>query len=190
MLRPYSSLQRPRPPVTTEPAHPTSENDKRPGSLPSAVVSTVLYRLLPSSPAFSVRLHFLRERTRHRARYGLGRRRRRLEPLRRLDLDVVVPIDAGPRRDEMADDDVLLSPSKSSRAPRIAASVNTRVVSWNEAAEMNDCVVRSEEHTSELQSQSNLACRLLLEKKHATSHSSSPARLRASTRPARITMPS
>src|SRR2546430_4110145 len=29
---------------------------------------------------------------------------------------------------------------------------------------------RSEEHTSELQSQSNLVCRLLLEKKKATSH--------------------
>src|SRR2546430_13597901 len=29
-------------------------------------------------------------------------------------------------------------------------------------------VVRSEEHTSELQSQSNLVCRLLLEKKHKT----------------------
>jgi len=27
-----------------------------------------------------------------------------------------------------------LSPSKSSRAPRIAASVKTRVVSWNDAA--------------------------------------------------------
>src|SRR2546423_4735516 len=35
-----------------------------------------------------------------------------------------------------------LSPNKSSRAPRIAASVSTRVVSWKEAAEMNDCVVR------------------------------------------------
>ena len=33
-------------------------------------------------------------------------------------------------------------PSRSSFAPRIAASVSTRVVSWNEAAEMNDCVVR------------------------------------------------
>src|SRR3989442_943155 len=33
-------------------------------------------------------------------------------------------------------------PSRSSLAPRIAASVNTRVVSWKEAAEMNDCVVR------------------------------------------------
>src|SRR2546430_10205584 len=30
---------------------------------------------------------------------------------------------------------------------------------------------RSEEHTSELQSQSNLVCRLLLEKKKLTSHS-------------------
>src|SRR5205814_771226 len=33
-------------------------------------------------------------------------------------------------------------PKRSSRAPRIAASVSTRVVSWNDAAEMNDCVVR------------------------------------------------
>src|SRR2546427_4109855 len=30
------------------------------------------------------------------------------------------------------------------------------------------CVLRSEEHTSELQSQSNLVCRLLLEKKKRT----------------------
>src|ERR1041384_3990910 len=35
-----------------------------------------------------------------------------------------------------------LSPRSSSWAPRIAASVSTRVVSWNDAAEMNDCVVR------------------------------------------------
>src|SRR5256886_4456572 len=34
---------------------------------------------------------------------------------------------------------------------------------------------RSEEHTSELQSQSNLVCRLLLEKKKTTSGSNSPA---------------
>ena len=33
-------------------------------------------------------------------------------------------------------------PNKSSFAPRIAASVRTRVVSWNEAAEMKLCVVR------------------------------------------------
>src|SRR2546430_2799212 len=31
-----------------------------------------------------------------------------------------------------------------------------------------DCIFRSEEHTSELQSQSNLVCRLLLEKKKTT----------------------
>src|SRR2546430_8861553 len=31
------------------------------------------------------------------------------------------------------------------------------------------CMLRSEEHTSELQSQSNLVCRLLLEKKNNTS---------------------
>src|SRR5688572_32745993 len=35
---------------------------------------------------------------------------------------------------------------------------------------------RSEEHTSELQSQSNLVCRLLLEKKKSTTH---PSTLRA-----------
>src|ERR671921_41417 len=34
------------------------------------------------------------------------------------------------------------SPRRSSFAPRIEASVSTRVVSWNEAAEMNDWVVR------------------------------------------------
>src|SRR5438477_228246 len=35
-----------------------------------------------------------------------------------------------------------LRPRRSSLAPRMAASVSTRVVSWNDAAEMNDCVVR------------------------------------------------
>src|SRR2546430_10651592 len=35
---------------------------------------------------------------------------------------------------------------------------------------------RSEEHTSELQSQSNLVCRLLLEKKKSTAHTSHPGR--------------
>src|SRR2546430_7213260 len=37
-----------------------------------------------------------------------------------------------------------------------------------------DAVVRSEEHTSELQSQSNLVCRLLLEKKKMKNHSPLP----------------
>src|SRR5688572_2566048 len=36
----------------------------------------------------------------------------------------------------------------------------------NERAKMGGLVLRSEEHTSELQSQSNLVCRLLLEKKN------------------------
>src|SRR6266849_8131872 len=55
--------------------------------------------------------HFCRERTRRRRSTGQGRfqrRRRRLEALRRLDLDVVIPVNAGTRRDQMPDDDVLL----------------------------------------------------------------------------------
>src|SRR5229473_6004793 len=64
------------------------------------------------APICSVRFHFLRERTRHRARYRLERRWRRLEPLRRLDLDLVVAVDARARRDQMADDDVLLQPQQ------------------------------------------------------------------------------
>src|SRR2546430_8240151 len=39
-------------------------------------------------------------------------------------------------------------------------------VAVQEPCAVRDCVVRSEEHTSELQSQSNLVCRLLLEKKN------------------------
>src|SRR5256885_10752335 len=42
-------------------------------------------------------------------------------------------------------------------------------------------VVRSEEHTSELQSPCNLVCRLLLEKKKTTNHDTSPS-IRNSTR--------
>src|SRR5688572_32657873 len=38
---------------------------------------------------------------------------------------------------------------------------------------LNPNTVRSEEHTSELQSQSNLVCRLLLEKKKKQNHSPS-----------------
>src|SRR2546427_8482409 len=39
---------------------------------------------------------------------------------------------------------------------------------------LNDVDLRSEEHTSELQSQSNLVCRLLLEKKKKTTKSLIP----------------
>src|SRR2546430_12939451 len=45
--------------------------------------------------------------------------------------------------------------------------------------------IRSEEHTSELQSQSNLACRLLLEKKTARASSASNAGRRGGCRPRR-----
>src|ERR1019366_7012128 len=48
------------------------------------------------------------------------------------------------------------------------------LVSWGHAP------TRSEEHTSELQSLTNLVCRLLLEKKRRTSHSIPPPRKRAS----------
>src|SRR5688572_31583266 len=41
--------------------------------------------------------------------------------------------------------------------------VSVRIHSWNGRSSSS----RSEEHTSELQSQSNLVCRLLLEKKNA-----------------------
>src|SRR2546427_7729338 len=39
------------------------------------------------------------------------------------------------------------------------------LITWAECAYKLTKIVRSEEHTSELQSQSNLVCRLLLEKK-------------------------
>src|SRR5688572_31835664 len=50
-----------------------------------------------------------------------------------------------------------------STIPTMAATV----YSWPGAATNRP---RSEEHTSELQSQSNLVCRLLLEKKHRSGH--------------------
>src|SRR5438270_10338574 len=43
---------------------------------------------------------------------------------------------------------------------------------------------RSEEHTTELQSQSNLVCRLLLEQKHSSASTSAPCpRLKSGTTP-------
>src|SRR2546430_10806463 len=44
-----------------------------------------------------------------------------------------------------------------------------------------DVLQRSEEHTSELQSQSNLVCRLLLEKKKTTPQPATPLPLQTST---------
>ncbi len=50
-------------------------------------------------------------------------------------------MDTRSRRNQMADDDVLLQTLELVLAPRTAASVSTRVVSWKEAAEMKDSVV-------------------------------------------------
>src|SRR5438270_11675772 len=45
------------------------------------------------------------------------------------------------------------------------ASLSSRRVPWTHSIGASNSRLRSEEHTSELQSQSNLVCRLLLEKK-------------------------
>src|SRR2546430_3725366 len=78
----------------------------------------------------------------------------------------------GPVPEALTFDDVLLVPAKSAVLP---AQVDTRTL-FSRHILLNIPVVsaamdtvtdsrRSEEHTSELQSQSNLVCRLLLEKK-------------------------
>src|SRR2546430_3347104 len=64
----------------------------------------------------------------------------------------------------------------------------TGLVSLGQAAFMG----RSEEHTSELQSQSNLVCRLLLEKKKAPPPVVAPPRLRTpapASCPSRLPLP-
>src|SRR5688572_31419372 len=53
-------------------------------------------------------------------------------------------------------------PSQPWRSPKVEA---TSVSNFHECTSCVRRLVRSEEHTSELQSQSNLVCRLLLEKK-------------------------
>src|SRR5688572_31550961 len=50
------------------------------------------------------------------------------------------------------------------RTPRLLHDTATKLASWSNGFVMVHG--RSEEHTSELQSQSNLVCRLLLEKKN------------------------
>src|SRR2546430_6129943 len=68
------------------------------------------------------------------------------------------------------------------RSMALGASGQNVFVVWHDAQLGSDGTARSEEHTSELQSQSNLVCRLLLEKKYITINSSlyelTPARLR------------
>src|SRR2546430_10543641 len=60
-------------------------------------------------------------------------------------------------------------PPRSTLFPYTTLFRSRRVKQQHARGEMHDrvggCLVRSEEHTSELQSQSNLVCRLLLEKK-------------------------
>src|SRR2546430_8997011 len=56
------------------------------------------------------------------------------------------------------------------RAVLSAHSVEALMCSLNSVARLKEHISRSEEHTSELQSQSNLVCRLLLEKKKNNKH--------------------
>src|SRR5438270_10495011 len=58
-------------------------------------------------------------------------------------------------------------------------------VSAAAASSVRSFAQRSEEHTSELQSQSNLVCRLLLEKKKRTPHLDRPSIFRQSPHSAR-----
>src|SRR2546430_12737170 len=52
---------------------------------------------------------------------------------------------------------------------RLGDGLDEEAVEMEPLGLLADFLARSEEHTSELQSQSNLVCRLLLEKKQATS---------------------
>src|SRR5205085_10142402 len=56
-------------------------------------------------------------------------------------------------------------PHRHVSAVAVAEQANPRGVHRGLIQDREDWLVRSEEHTSELQSQSNLVCRLLLEKK-------------------------
>src|SRR2546427_9606519 len=83
-------------------------------------------------------------------------------------------------RSGLADDDEFIDLV----APRLAQALeHDGKVMGSEPALIDGQVQRSEEHTSELQSQSNLVCRLLLEKKkHSTANSSITARYRCRIR--------
>src|SRR2546430_5044968 len=65
----------------------------------------------------------------------------------------------------------LLDPWKVDRVCRIEIDPRNRISSYSaDLRRANFHLLRSEEHTSELQSQSNLVCRLLLEKKKRNYH--------------------
>src|SRR2546430_7397735 len=55
---------------------------------------------------------------------------------------------------------------KMSRHESARCNAHATVVVRSAIKHVSSCIIRSEEHTSELQSQSNLVCRLLLEKKN------------------------
>src|SRR2546430_10455176 len=57
----------------------------------------------------------------------------------------------------------LIAPALVLRPSRVLSQTRMANIAWNGI--VCPCINRSEEHTSELQSQSNLVCRLLLEKK-------------------------
>src|SRR3712207_8541156 len=57
------------------------------------------------------------------------------------------------------------APLKTSWLYRLNHAINTTPSLYLEAGAIHGCVLRSEEHTSELQSRQYLVCRLLLEKK-------------------------
>src|SRR5256886_8724453 len=60
---------------------------------------------------------------------------------------------------------VVTAPVRSQQAADAASPFDRTVTLTLEGVPLKDALDRSEEHTSELQSQSNLVCRLLLEKK-------------------------
>src|SRR2546430_7940794 len=65
--------------------------------------------------------------------------------------------------------------------PRVPVGTrNVQVLATGFQPKNQSVVVRSEEHTSELQSQSNLVCRLLLEKKKITNNSTTVYSLKCS----------
>src|SRR2546427_11566368 len=73
-----------------------------------------------------------------------------------LSLHDALPILRAEKFSRHLEENAIFSPARSSGAIRISFDLKRR---------KRSSALRSEEHTSELQSQSNLVCRLLLEKK-------------------------
>src|SRR5256886_7041467 len=78
--------------------------------------------------------------------------------------------------------------SGSSAKAKVRLSLTCTCAKWPGVTDSPNISARSEEHTSELQSQSNLVCRLLLEKKKKTSHIH-PERARATPWAANVLSP-